>query len=203
EGLYVRRRSGQRDIEHGTDSTWSKSQERSSRLRCYIWPSEEHLKRDCPRIKVLSGIKIRYPVLELMGEITWLILKKYDGGNILLGNGRKCRIRGTSKVQVHIRDGLSFVLDNVMYVPELRRNLISLGTLKKEGFTVQMQSGKIKVIKGSLMVLSGTRMSNCVYTLDGQAVTSKTFKDRKQLGEYQTGWKIKMGNVLDSYKWVG
>ncbi|GKE66781.1 hypothetical protein Tco_1520942 [Tanacetum coccineum] len=97
-----------------------------------------------------------------------------------------------------MRDGSIFVLDNVRYVPKLRRNLLSLGTLEKEGFTVKMQSGKIKVIKGSLMVLSGTRRSNCVYTLDGQAVTSKTLKGRKQLGEYQTGWKIKTGNVLDS-----
>ncbi|GKG26301.1 hypothetical protein Tco_0399447 [Tanacetum coccineum] len=63
---------------------------------------------------------------------------------------------------------------------------------------MKMQSGKIKVIKGSLVVLSGTRRANCVYTLDGQAVTRNTLKGRKQLGEYQTGWKIKMGNVLDS-----
>ncbi|GJS69873.1 hypothetical protein Tco_0702714 [Tanacetum coccineum] len=83
------------------------------------------------------------------------------------------------------------------YVPELRRNLISLGTLKKDGFTVKMQSGKIKVIKGSLVILSGTRRANCVYTLDGQAVTRKTLKGRKQLGEYQIGWKIKTGNILD------
>nr|GFA12044.1 zinc finger, CCHC-type [Tanacetum cinerariifolium] len=61
---------------------------------------------------------------------------------------------------------------------------------------MKMQSGKIKVIKGSLVVLSGTRRANCVYTLDGQAVSKKTLKGRKQLGEYQTGWKIKMGNVL-------
>ncbi|GKE51382.1 hypothetical protein Tco_1486538 [Tanacetum coccineum] len=33
EGLYVRGRSGYRDIEQGTDSAWSKSQGRSSRLR--------------------------------------------------------------------------------------------------------------------------------------------------------------------------
>ncbi|GKC86819.1 hypothetical protein Tco_1147468 [Tanacetum coccineum] len=33
EGLYVRRRSGQRDMEQGKDSAWSKSQVRSSRLR--------------------------------------------------------------------------------------------------------------------------------------------------------------------------
>ncbi|GJW94246.1 zinc finger, CCHC-type containing protein, partial [Tanacetum coccineum] len=72
----------------------------------------------------------------------------------------------------------------------IKRNLISLGTLEKEGFTVKMQSGKIKVIKGSLVVLSGTRRANCVYTVDGQAVTRNTLKGRKQLGEYQTGWKI-------------
>ncbi|GKF91762.1 hypothetical protein Tco_0275463, partial [Tanacetum coccineum] len=63
---------------------------------------------------------------------------------------------------------------------------------------MKMQSSKIKVIKGSLVVLSGTRRANCVYTLDGQAVTSKTLKGRKRLGEYQTGWKIKTGNALDS-----
>ncbi|GJW47086.1 hypothetical protein Tco_0078732 [Tanacetum coccineum] len=82
----------------------------------------------------------------------------------------ECRVRGTGKVQVQMRDGSSFMLDNL---------------------------GKMKVIKGSLVVLSGTIRANCVYTLDGQAVTMKILKGRKQLGEYQTGWKIKTGNVLD------
>nr|GEX04187.1 hypothetical protein [Tanacetum cinerariifolium] len=90
--------------------------------------------------------------------------KEYDGDNILLGDGKECRARGMGKVQVQMRDGSSFVLDNVRYVPELRRNLISPGTLEKEGFTVKMQLGKIKVIKGSLVVLSGTRRVNCIYT---------------------------------------
>ncbi|GJV92760.1 hypothetical protein Tco_1540573 [Tanacetum coccineum] len=125
--------------------------------------------------------------------------KEYDGGNILLGDGRECRVRGTCKVQVQIRDGSSFVLGNVRYVPELRQNLISLGTLEKEGFTVKMQSGKIKVIKGLLVLLSGTRRANCVYTLDGHGVTRKTLKGRNQIGEYHTGWKIKTGNALDFY----
>ncbi|GJY04818.1 zinc finger, CCHC-type containing protein [Tanacetum coccineum] len=114
------------------------------------------------------------------------------------GADGECRVWGTGKVQVQMMDGSSFVFDNVRYVPKLRRNLISLGTLEKEVFTVKMQSGKIKVIKGSLMALSGTRRANCVYTLDGQAVTRKTLKGGKQLGEYQTRWKIKTGNVLDS-----
>ena len=97
-----------------------------------------------------------------------------------------------------MRDGSSFVLDNVRCAPELTQNLISLGTLEKEGFTLKMQSGRIKVIKGSLVVLSGIRKANCVYTLDGQALTGKTLKGRKQLGESQTGRKIKKGNFLES-----
>nr|GEY47182.1 zinc finger, CCHC-type [Tanacetum cinerariifolium] len=215
--LYVRRRSAQRDMEQGTYSAWSKSQERSNRLKYYICQSEEHLNKDCPREKTLRfGSCVLVPAFCLLRfGYDWIIdsggsyhitymrdylvdFEEYDGGNILFGNGRECCVRGTGKVQVQMRDGSSFVLDSVMYILELRRNLISLGTLEKEGFTVKMQSAKIKFIKGSLVVLSGTRRANCIYTLDGQAMTRKTLKGRKQLGQYQTGWKIKTGNVLDS-----
>ncbi|GJT14637.1 hypothetical protein Tco_0861679 [Tanacetum coccineum] len=61
----------------------------------------------------------------------------------------------------------------------------------------QRQSGKIKIIRGSLVVLSGIRRADCVYTLDGQAVNIKTLKGRKQLREYHTRWKIKTGNLFD------
>ncbi|GJR27779.1 zinc finger, CCHC-type containing protein [Tanacetum coccineum] len=195
EALYVRGRSGQIDMEQGKDSAWSKSQGRSSRLRCYICQSKEHLKRDCPRYnhkksqsfvrnedQVLSFGADRYDTADVMMAMSveelldWIMdsgssyyityrrdylvdFKEFDGGNILLGDGRECCVRGTGKVQVQMRDGSSFVLDNVRYVSELRRNLISL---------------------------------------DGQAVTRKTLKGRKQLREYQTEWKIKTGNVLDS-----
>ncbi|GJT70824.1 hypothetical protein Tco_1030110 [Tanacetum coccineum] len=46
---------------------------------------------------------------------------------------------------------------------------LNLRELKKKGYTVKLQNGKVKVIKGSLMVLSGTMKGNCVYSLDGWA----------------------------------
>ncbi|GKA43038.1 zinc finger, CCHC-type containing protein [Tanacetum coccineum] len=128
EGLYVRRRSGQRDMEQGKDSAWSKSQVRSSRLRCYICQSEEHLKRDCPRYNH----------------------KKSQGF-----------VRNEDQVSGSRDDGY----DNADVMMAMRNAIY-------EG-----HSGKIKVIKGSLVVLSGTRRDNCVYTLDCQAVTKKTLKE--------------------------
>ncbi|GKE08691.1 zinc finger, CCHC-type containing protein [Tanacetum coccineum] len=127
--------------------------------RCYICQSKEHLKRDCPRGFVRNEDQVSGSRAD--GRDYLVDFEEYDGGNILLGDGRECRVRGT------------------------------------EGFTLKMQSGKIKVIKGSLMALSGIIRANCMYTLDGHAVTRKTLKGRKQLGEYQTGWKIKTGNVFD------
>ncbi|GKD63233.1 retrotransposon protein, putative, ty1-copia subclass, partial [Tanacetum coccineum] len=79
-----------------------------------------------------------------------------DGGRVLLGDNKECKIRGIGKVKVQLKDVSSFVLHNVRYIPELKRNLISLGTLEKEGYTIKLQSGKIKVINGSRVVLSGT-----------------------------------------------
>ncbi|GJV21539.1 retrotransposon protein, putative, ty1-copia subclass [Tanacetum coccineum] len=94
------------------------------------------------------------------------------------------------------------------------------GTLGKERFTVKLQSGKVKVINGSKVVLSGIRRDNCVYSLDGHAMAGelnasveekdslaqegygfyillfkhesfRKFKEWKQLVENQTGRTVK------------
>ncbi|GJV09937.1 hypothetical protein Tco_1351478 [Tanacetum coccineum] len=70
------------------------------------------------------------------------LLFKSRGGT---GNNRTCTIKGTGKVKIQLHDGSRFILEDVKYVPGLRRSLISLGTLEKEDYTVKMQMGRIKV----------------------------------------------------------
>nr|GEY97825.1 zinc finger, CCHC-type [Tanacetum cinerariifolium] len=85
---------------------------------------------------------------------------------------KECRVQGTGKVRVQIRDGSSFVLDNVKYVSKLKRNLISLGTIEKESFIVKLWSGMIKVIKGLMVVLlmqSSYDFNNKFYNSLGRA----------------------------------
>ncbi|GJW55661.1 retrovirus-related pol polyprotein from transposon TNT 1-94 [Tanacetum coccineum] len=147
EGLYVRGRSNQRDMEN-----------------------EDHVSGSGADVMMATSVEELLDwIMDSGGSYHMTYMRynlfdfeEYDCGNVLLGDGKECRVRGT------------------------------------EGFTVKLHSGKIKVIKGSLKVLSGTRRANCVYTLDSHAVIKKTLKGRKQLGEYQTGWNIKTGNVLDS-----
>nr|GEZ04257.1 zinc finger, CCHC-type [Tanacetum cinerariifolium] len=95
--------------------------------------------------------------------------KEFNGGTVLLGDNRACVIIGIGKVRVQMKDGSSFVLENARYIPELKRNLISLGTLDREGYTMKLQNERVKVIKGSLMVLSRTMKGNYVYSLDSWA----------------------------------
>nr|GEY13582.1 retrovirus-related Pol polyprotein from transposon TNT 1-94 [Tanacetum cinerariifolium] len=112
--------------------------------------------------------------------------KEYNGGTVLLGDSRACAINGIGKVRVQIKYGLSFVLENVRYILELKRNFISLGTLDLEGYTVKLQNGRVKVIKGSLMVLSVNMKGNCVYSLDGLDESSEAsvgIQEKKSLAQ--------------------
>ncbi|GKA80061.1 retrovirus-related pol polyprotein from transposon TNT 1-94, partial [Tanacetum coccineum] len=74
---------------------------------------------------------------------------EYDGCRVLLGDNMECKIRGIGKVRVQLKYGSSFVLHNVGFIPVLKRNLISIWTLEKDGYTIQLQSGKVNVINGS------------------------------------------------------
>ncbi|GJV43766.1 retrotransposon protein, putative, ty1-copia subclass [Tanacetum coccineum] len=132
-----------------------------------------------------------------------------DGGNVQLGDNRECKIRGIGKVRIQLKDGSSFVLHNVRYIPELKKNLISLGTLEKEGFTVKLQSSKIKVINGSRVVLSGIRRDNYVYSLDGHAMAGElnaSVEEKDSLAQVESlGGKRYFLSIVDDYSrrvWV-
>ncbi|GKF94890.1 retrovirus-related pol polyprotein from transposon TNT 1-94, partial [Tanacetum coccineum] len=122
-----------------------------------------------------------------------------DAGRVLLGDNRECKIRGIGKVRVQLKDVSSFVLHNVVrYIPELKRNLISLGTLEKEGYTVKMQSYKIKVLNGSRVVLSVIRRDNCVYSLDGHAMAGELNDIVEEKGSLAQVWHKRLGHINEA-----
>nr|GEV97692.1 copia LTR rider [Tanacetum cinerariifolium] len=123
---------------------------------------------------------------------------EYDGGSVLLGDNRECKIKGIGKVRVQLRDESSFMLNNVRYIPELKRNLISLETFEKEGFTIKLQSGKVKVINDFRVVLSRIRRGNCVYSLDGHAVAGVLNASVEEIDSLAQVWHKRLGHISEA-----
>ncbi|GKA46682.1 hypothetical protein Tco_0739565 [Tanacetum coccineum] len=132
---------------------------------------------------------------------------------VVVGNDEMAELdmhnKGTGKVKIQLHDGSSFILEDVRYVPGLRRSFISLGTFEKEGYIVKMQMGRIKVIKGCRVMMTGIRKKNCVYTLKAKVMTFGVQQHRdskqvvfKQLGSKQVGFK-QLGAKQVGFKQLG
>ncbi|GJV94663.1 hypothetical protein Tco_1546240 [Tanacetum coccineum] len=135
--------------------------------------------------------------------------KVVDGGSVQLGDNWTCTIKGTRKVKIQLHDGSSFILEDVKYVLRLRRSLISLGTFGKEGYIVKTQMGRMKVIKGCRVMMTGVRKRNCVYTLEAKVMTFGVQKHGglkqvrlQQLGSKQVGFK-QLGHKQVGFKQLG
>ena len=67
-------------------------------------------------------------------------------------------------------DGAIRVFGNVRHVPEMRQNLISLGYLEANGCTFKAGNEILKVCKGALIAMEGTRLQGNIYELEGSTV---------------------------------
>ncbi|GKB02940.1 hypothetical protein Tco_0831029, partial [Tanacetum coccineum] len=74
--------------------------------------------------------------------------KEFNGGTVLLDNNRACAIMGIGKVKVQMKDGLSFVFENVRYIPELKRNLDIFGHSGPRGLYREVVEWKSKSDQG-------------------------------------------------------
>ena len=87
-----------------------------------------------------------------------------------MGDDRPCNMECIGTIQIKMFDGMIRELKKVRYVPQLKRNLISIGTLETLGLEVSIKNGVLKMTKGSMVVLRGVHWNN-LYYLKGCNVT--------------------------------
>ncbi|KAG8376371.1 hypothetical protein BUALT_Bualt09G0056100 [Buddleja alternifolia] len=68
-----------------------------------------------------------------------------------------------------MHNGEEMILKNVRFIPELKRNLISLGVLDELGYSIKVETGILKILKGSFVLMKGVR-KNGIYSLLGNTV---------------------------------
>nr|GEU61594.1 retrovirus-related Pol polyprotein from transposon TNT 1-94 [Tanacetum cinerariifolium] len=122
ERLYVRGRTDRRDSRQSRGKSRSKS--RGGRLKCYICQSDDHLKRNYLKNNRKKSTEALLDLIMDSGcsyhmtprlDIFFDFLE-YDWGSVLLGDNKECKITCIGKVRVQLRDGPSFVLNNVRVV---------------------------------------------------------------------------------------
>lgn len=66
-----------------------------------------------------------------------------DRGQMLMGNDVSCKVRGISKAILKLENGNLLILNKIRYIPNLKRNLISLGILDDEFFNLIINKGNL------------------------------------------------------------
>ncbi|CAL8990666.1 unnamed protein product, partial [Prunus brigantina] len=75
--------------------------------------------------------------------------EELDGGVVLMGNNNACKTQGIGKICLKMHDGTVRELSDVRYVPDMKKNLISLGALESKGLKITMEGGGSTVIGGA------------------------------------------------------
>ena len=81
-----------------------------------------------------------------------------------LANGSSLDVVSIGDVQIFLPNGSVWLLEKVRHIPELRRNLISIGQLDDEGHAILFISGTRKVTKGDRVLARGKKTGTLYIT---------------------------------------
>ena len=62
-----------------------------------------------------------------------------------MGNVASCTIIGMGTIKIKMFDGVVRTLEEVRHIPDMRKNLISLGTLDLKSYSYKSENGIMKV----------------------------------------------------------
>ena len=88
------------------------------------------------------------------------IFEKLDGCSVIIDDDHPCNMKRIVTVQIRMFDGMIRELKKVRYVPQVKKNLISVGALESLGHTVSVRDGVLKKTRGSMVVMKGVRRNN-------------------------------------------
>ncbi|CAH9085358.1 unnamed protein product, partial [Cuscuta epithymum] len=87
---------------------------------------------------------------------TFKTLKELEEGPILyMGNDSTVQIQGIGQVELELTSGKKLILNDVYFVPQIRKNLVSGGILNNFGFKLSFEANKFILSKGGVFVGQG------------------------------------------------
>ena len=122
------------------------------------------------------------------------LLMSYSPGNlgkVYLGDDQPCDVVGKGDVQIKL-NGSVWKLRDVRHIPDLRKNLISVGQLATEGYVTTFNGNSWKVSRGAMTVARGQKSGTLYMTANTcGSIAVADSKDDPNL------WHQRLGHMSD------
>ncbi|KAE8661751.1 hypothetical protein F3Y22_tig00113724pilonHSYRG00184 [Hibiscus syriacus] len=183
----------------------SKSKSRLSKDECAFCREKGHWKKECPRLKNKGKPERGKAVSESMWssmmmeiQISHSLLRHQPAVPVHGSNNSPLDTLGIGSIRLRNQDGSIRTLTGVHYVPDLMRNLISVGTLESKGLEVREKDGIMRIISGALVIMKGIQKRNNVYyflgsTIIGTAAVVASTDEHES--EATRLWHMRLGHV--------
>ncbi|GKV47925.1 hypothetical protein SLEP1_g54775 [Rubroshorea leprosula] len=79
--------------------------------------------------------------------------------NVKFGDNSKVSVRGRGQVTIQIRGNAAQTISNVLYLPELKTNLLSIGQLQEKGYEVIIKNGVCRIQDSKLGLIAQVKMT--------------------------------------------
>ncbi|KAF3650371.1 putative protein-like [Capsicum annuum] len=113
---------------------------------------------------------------------------------IYMANSATAKLEGTEKICLKMTSEKVLTLNNVLYIPELRRNLISVSLLDKNGFKCVTIYEKIVISKGEMYVEKGY-LTEGLCRMNVMTVEINKSSNSSYLLESYDLWHERLGHV--------
>ena len=157
------------------------NQNKKRKGACFVCGKRGHFKKDCYFYKKNKekGSASKENLVAMISEInmiedieSWWVdsgatrhvcknkdffktLKEEDAAVLYMGNASSVHVKGIGTVEIEFTSGKVLTLKDVFYVPEVRKNLISVPLLNKFGFKSVFEGDKFILSKGGMFVGKG------------------------------------------------
>uniref|UniRef100_A0A2N9I9J1 Integrase catalytic domain-containing protein n=1 Tax=Fagus sylvatica TaxID=28930 RepID=A0A2N9I9J1_FAGSY len=118
-------------------------------------------------------------------------------GSVRMGNDATCTIIGMGTIKIKMSDGVVRTLEKVRHIPDMRKNLISLGTLDSKGYSYKSKNGIMKVSKGAMVVMTGQKISSNVYKLLGNTILGGVAAVAESEDDDTLLWHMRLGHMSE------
>lgn len=122
--------------------------------------------------------------------------QELDAARVLMGNNASCQVKEIDNVKLMLHDRTTKKLADVRFIPESKRNLISLGTLDAHGFSFKAMNGILKIMKGSLMIMK-VEIKNGLYILQGNSYSGLAVVTSPKIKDHSSPWHRRLAHVSE------